>query len=205
MTALEERRSLYKDLILAAAELEFAEVGFADTKVATIAKAADLSLATVYKSFASKNDIWNDLHAERMTALLAFVDERSGHVESPLERLLAGIAAVAEFLTDHDAYLRLSLGASSGWLGPGGGTGVQRTVWGSGLDMIARGVRAARDAGEVTDLRPRIAAGMIVSALQVWLADWIESDRDRAPKVVVSDLIEHLTVLISGARTGSDC
>jgi len=200
MTALAGRRTLYRELILSAAEREFAEVGYADTKVATIAKAADLSLATVYKSFGGKSDIWNDLHAERMTALLARVDERSGHLESPLGRLLAGIAAVAEFLTEHDAYLRLSLGASSGWLGVSGGKGVQRTVWDSGLDMISGAVRAARDSGEITDLRPRIAAGMTVSALQVWLADWVESGRDRPADVVVSDLTEHLSALLGGTR-----
>ena len=44
--------------------------------MAAIAKAADLSLATVYKTFAGKREIWNELHAERMTALLALVDER---------------------------------------------------------------------------------------------------------------------------------
>ena len=46
--------------------------------------------------------------------------------------------------------------------------------------MIAAGVEAAGAAGELADLRPRIAAGMVVSALQVWLADWVESGRDRS-------------------------
>lgn len=204
MTVVDVRRSLYRDLVLAAAEAEFARMGFADTKVAAIAKAADLSLATVYKTFPGKVEIWNDLHAERMTALLALVEERTADTESPLERLLTGIAAVAEFLTGHDAYLELSLGASSDWLTASGSTGVQRTVWGSGLDMIAAGVEASRTAGELTDLRPRIAAGMVVSALQVWLADWVESGRDRDPGAVVEDLIAHLRLILTAARTTPD-
>ena len=201
MPVAEERRSLYRELVLAAAEREFARVGFAEAKVATIAKAADLSLATVYKTFPGKGEIWNDLHAERMNALLASVEERLATYDSPLERLLGGIAAVAEFLTRHDAYLELSLGASSGWLTTGGALGVQRTVWGSGLDMIAAGVDAARTADELADLRPRIAAGMIVSALQVWLADWVDSGRDRDPEVVVADLVSHLRAMLTTART----
>ena len=76
MPVTEERRSLYRELVLAAAEREFARVGFAEAKVAAIAKAADLSLATVYKTFPGKGEIWNDLHAERMNALLASVEER---------------------------------------------------------------------------------------------------------------------------------
>ena len=66
----------------------------------------------------------------------------------------------------------------------GGTPGVQRTVWGSGLHMIAAGVEP-RFPQESCRPRPRIAAGLVVSALQVWLADWVESDRDREPSVVV--------------------
>ncbi|MDP2775087.1 MAG: TetR/AcrR family transcriptional regulator [Nocardioides sp.] len=199
MPIVDERRGLYRDLVLAAAEREFARAGFAETKVASIAKASDLSLATVYKTFPGKNEIWNDLHAERMTALLALVDERTATADSPLDRLLDGIAAVADFLMAHDAYLELSLGASSGWLTAGGHPGVQRTVWSSGLDMIAAGVRAAAQAGELADLRPRIVAGLVVSALQVWLADWVESGHDRDPEVVVADLVAHLRAILTSA------
>jgi len=197
VSVAEERRTLYRDLVLTAAELEFARVGFADAKMAAIAKGADVSLATVYKTFPGKTEIWNDLHAERMTALLARVDERVAGTGSPVERLLGGIAAVAEFLTSHDAYLELRLHVSSGWLTAAGGHGVQRTVWGSGLDTIASGVQAARAAGELADLRPRIAAGLVVSALQVWLADWVESGRDRDAETVVEDLVSHLRAMLT--------
>src|ERR1700709_2827883 len=111
MSAATKRRGLYRDLVLAAAEHEFARVGFAHAKMAAIAQAADVSLATVYKTFPGKGEIWNELHAERMTALLALVDERTSGVDSPLDRLVDGIAAVAEFLMAHHAYLELSLGA----------------------------------------------------------------------------------------------
>jgi AcrR family transcriptional regulator len=200
----EERRSLYRDLVLTAAEREFARVGFAEAKMAAIAKAADLSLATVYKTFPGKSEIWNELHAERMAALLALVEDRLARSDSPLERMLGGIAAVAEFLMRHETYLELNLGASSGWLSTTGAHGVQRTVWGSGLDMIAAGVEASREAGELADLRPRIAAGMVVSALQVWLADWVHSGRDRDPEVVVEDLVSHLRSMLTIARSVPD-
>ncbi len=200
MSVATKRHSMYRDLVLAAAEQEFARVGFAEAKMAAIAKAADLSLATVYKTFPGKGEIWNELHAERMAALLALVDERTAGTASPLDRLVGGIAAVAEFLMAHGAYLELSLGASSGWLSAGGNPGVQHTVWDSGLHMIAAGVEAAGAAGQLVDLRPRIAAGMVVSALQVWLADWVESGRDRAPEDVVSDLVAHLRLLLTTTR-----
>jgi len=100
----------------------------------------------------------------------------------------------------HGAYLELSLSASSGWLTAGGNPGVQRTVWDSGLHTIAAGVEAAGATGELADLRPRIAAGMVVSALQAWLADWVETGRDRSPDDVVTDLVAHLRLLLTTTR-----
>lgn len=192
MPAADERRALYRDLVLAAAEREFARVGFADAKMATIAQGAELSLATVYKTFAGKDEIWNELHARRMDALVALVDARMATARSPLERLLAGIAGVAEYLTGQDAYLELNLRASSGWLTTAGSTGVQQTVWASGLETIAAGIETARAAGELADLRTGVATGLVVSALQVWLADWVGSGRDRDPDEVVAELVDHL-------------
>lgn len=197
MTAVEQRRSLYRDLVLAAAEREFARVGFTDAKVTAIAAGAGVSLATVYKAFPSKVDIWNDLHTERMTALLRRVDLGIAGQQSPLERLVSGIGSVARFLTEHDAYLELNLGASTGWLAARESHGTQGTVWSSGLATITAGVEAARAADELADLRPRIAAGLVVSALQVWLSDWVESGRDRSPDELVHDLVAHLRIVLS--------
>lgn len=202
MSAVEERQALYRDLVLAAAEREFGRVGFAETRMAVVAQSADLSLTTVYKTFSGKEEIWNELHAQRMEALLALVESRTGTVASPLERLLAGIAAVAEYLTAHDSYLELNLRSSSGWLTVTAATGVQRSVWASGVDMVASGVEACRDAGELTGLRTGVATGMIISTLQVWLADWVDSGRDRDPDEVITELVATLRLLLTAPSTG---
>lgn len=200
MIAVDERRALYRELVLAAAEREFARTGFADTKVAAIAHAADVSLATVYKTFSGKDQIWDELHRQRMTALLDLVETRMAGVASPLDRLLAGIAGAAEYLTSHGPYLELNLRTTSGWLAATGTTGAQRTVWASGIDMIAAGVEAARASGELADLRTRVATGLIISALQVWLADWVDSGRDRDSGEVITELVANLRLVLVGAR-----
>lgn len=118
---------------------------------------------------------------------------------SPLERLLAGVATVARFLTEHDEYLALNLRAGSGWAsGADGGRGVQRTVWSAGLDTLAGGVEASIAAGELPGIRPRVAAGMIVSALQVWLDDWVRTERDRRADAVIEELTTRLRWLLTG-------
>ena len=119
--------------------------------------------------------------------------------EAALERLLSGVAAVAGFLTDHASYLDLSIRAGFGWAsGADDGRGEQRTVWTAGLDMIAAGVEAAVADGDVPDIRPRVAAGMVVSALQVWLSDWVASGRDRPPEGVIDELVLRVRWLLVG-------
>ncbi|WP_433250884.1 TetR/AcrR family transcriptional regulator [Actinomadura nitritigenes] len=196
------RRRMYQRQILAAAEREFSKSGFADARMESIAAAAGVSLATVYKTFSGKLDIWNTLHDERMRALLAEVDRATRPATSPLERLLTGVATVARFLTEHDDYLDLNLRAGSGWAsGADGGRGVQRTVWSAGLDTLASGVEASIAAGELPGIRPRVAAGMIVSALQVWLDDWVRTARDRQADTVIEELTTRLRWLLTGAAT----
>lgn len=201
MPIVEERQALYRRLLVEAAEREFARAGFDAVKVSEIARAADLSLATLYKAFSGKEEVWNELHHQRMTSLLGLVEARmEAAADSPLERLLAGIAAASEFLTENVAYLELNLRTATGWLTASGTTGAQRTVWGEGMNMIASGVEAARAAGELRPLRPTLATGMVISAMQVWLADWVDSGRDRPAGEVISELVANLRLLLAAPR-----
>ena len=193
------RREMYHRQILTAAEQEFSKAGFARAKMDAIAATAGVSLATVYKTFSGKNAIWDALHAERMAALLASVNASAQGADSAFDRLLAGVDTVAHFLTDHESYLDLSIRAGFGWAsGADEGRGVQRTVWTAGLDMIAAGIETAAAAGELPDIRPRVGAGMVVSALQVWLSDWVASGRDRHPDVVIDEMTTRVRWLLAG-------
>jgi AcrR family transcriptional regulator len=195
----EARRQMYRQQILGAAEREFGRAGFAEVRMESIAATAGISLATVYKTFAGKVDIWDALHAERMRALLASVDDASRAATSPLDRLLTGVAAVARFLAEHEDYLNMNLRAGFDWAGGAeGARGVQRTVWSAGIDMIASGVEAAIAAGEMPAIRPRVAAGMVVSALHVWLADWAGPARDRQADEVIEEMTIRLRWLLAG-------
>ena len=198
------RRDMYRQQVLRAAEAEFAKAGFAATPMNAIATTAGLSLATVYKVFAGKAEIWDALHTERMDALLRHVEsaERGG---STLDRLLNGVRATALFLASKPAYLDLSLQAGGGWANSAAdGHGVQRTVWSAGLDMIAAGVESAISAGELSGIRPRVAAGLIVSAMQVWLSDWAATGRDDDPAVVVDDMITRVRLMLTATRSGPE-
>ncbi len=196
----EARRAMYRQQILAAAEREFARAGFDGVKMEAIAATAGVSLATVYKTFAGKADIWDALHAERMAALLASVGEATPQEGSALDRLLAGIAEVARFLAANDDYLDLNLRAGFSWASSvDEGLGVQRSVWSAGQETLAAGIQAAIADGSVRELRPRVAVGMIVSGLQVWLSDWAASGRDPEADAVIDEMTERLRWLLAGS------
>lgn len=193
----EERLHGYRQQIIRAAEAEFGTAGFTATPMSAIAATAGLSLATVYKSFSGKAEIWDALHRTRMDALLDAVGEMDAG-EPGLERLLSGLRRVFLFLAAHPAYLDLNLRASGGWASSvEGAHGTQRTVWSSGLEMIAAGTQAAADAGELAGLSPRIAAGMAISALQVWLSEWAASGRVDDPEALVDDMTRRLRLLLT--------
>lgn len=195
------RRRMYRQQILQAAEVEFSRNGFANTKMNAIAKTADLSLATVYKHFAGKAEIWDELHSLRMEDLLRQVDRDAGRAASTLDRILAGIAAVARYLAEHDSYLDMNLRAGTGWASSEPTAhGVQRTVWSAGLDAIADGVELAVDRGEIAEINPRVAAGLIVSSLQVWLAEWTRAGRAEEPGPMIDAMIQRLRWMLAGPR-----
>jgi hypothetical protein len=46
--------------------------------------------------------------------------------------------------------------------------------------------------GEVPKMRPRVLAGLVVSALQVYLTDWLNRGGTASAEEVSGELIEHL-------------
>jgi len=187
------RREMYRQRILTAAEYEFAKAGFDKTPMSAIAATADLSLATLYSSFAGKDDIWNALNAQRMNELVGMVREATDFIESPLERILVGARAQVDFFTGHTNFLRLHVNEGFSWatatqLGRGG----QRWAWRTGIEMMTRAAQLAAEAGELISVDPAVAAKLAVSALQVWLTQWVEGGAVTAPGVLADELVDHL-------------
>lgn len=190
------RRQMYRQQILIAAEYEFARSGFAEAKVNAIASAADVSLATVYKNFEGKDEIWDVLHAQRMNELVDAVRVAAAAIVSPRERLLVGARAQVGFFVDNPNYLALHVKEGLSWataMGGGeAGRGGQRMTWRSGLDMLTQGVKAAIAAREIPARDPNLVAGLMISALQVWLTDWFLSGRSRPAAEVADEYVDYL-------------
>jgi len=194
------RRHMYRQQILIAAEFEFARSGFTESKVNAIAAAADVSLATVYKNFDGKDEIWDVLNAQRMNELVDAVRVATSAIHSPLQRLIIGARAQVGFFVENSNYLALHIKEGLSWataMGGGeAGRGAQRMAWRVGLDMLTQGVQAAIDAGELAPRKPSIVAGLMVSAMQVWLTDWVVTGRARPAEAVADEFVDYLSVAL---------
>jgi AcrR family transcriptional regulator len=190
------RQRMYEELILEGAEREFARVGFADTKVQDIARTSDVSLATVYKTFAGKGAIYDAVHGKRMTELIEFSTGSLGAIASPLDRLLAAVAKQVEYFADHPNYLRIHIRDGVSWATASGISGINRQTavetWRAGIAMMTDGIEAAIDSGEMVAMRPELLTQLVIAALQIWLTDWIEAEVSIAPAIVAAELVEYL-------------
>jgi len=190
------RQRMYEELILEGAEREFARVGFTDTKVQDIARTSDVSLATVYKTFAGKGAIYDAVHSKRMTELIEFSTRSLGVIVSPLERLLAAVAKQVEYFAGHPNYLRMHIRDGLSWATASGISGINRPLavetWRAGIAMMTEGIEAAIDSGEMVAMRPELLTQLVIAALQVWLSDWIEAEVRVDPAIVAAELVGYL-------------
>ncbi len=185
---------MYRQQIISAAEFEFARAGFDKTKVADIARSADVSLATVYKNFSGKDEIWDALNRQRMDEFIAAGQRAIRDVDTPLNRLYSAMRTLVLYFTEHPNFLRLHINEGLNWATAGveWGRGNQRAAWRTGLDIMVALAEDVTASGETPSMRPSVLAGLAVSALQVWLTDWVNSGCDRPADELASELVEYM-------------
>jgi AcrR family transcriptional regulator len=185
---------MYRQQVIAAAEVEFARSGFDGTKVSDIASTAGVSQATVYKYFTGKDDIWDALNQQRLHEFSSLGLAAAAGAESRLDGLFRMITAQVAYFVAHPGFLQVHAreGLSWGTAGAEMGRGAQREVWRSGIDAMITVADELIASGEVPKMRPRVLAGLVVSALQVYLTDWLNRGGTVSAEEVSGELIEHL-------------
>ncbi len=188
------RRDMYRQQIIAAAEFEFARAGFDKAKVSDIARTADLSLGTVYKTFDGKDAIWNALNRQRLDEFVAYGRRATTGITSPLERVLYLARAEFVYFTEHPNFLRLHLAEGLSWATaqPEVGRGSQRDTWRTGIDMMVGLAEEVVASSDAPTMKPTVLAGLVISTLQVWLSDWLHSGSDRSADAAAGEMVNYL-------------
>jgi TetR/AcrR family fatty acid metabolism transcriptional regulator len=184
--------------ILDAAIRVFARQGFHATRVSDIADEAGVAYGLVYHYFKSKEEVLNELFAERWSLLLAAIEEtdRAGGPHR------ARLAAVASFIIDsyrHDPELMkviiVEVTRAANSFGQTHLPEIRRAY-----ESIAKIVAEGQEAGAFRrDIDPMFASMAFYGAVEQLLSGWIfdvipttEADFDQAKDLLVTTICDGL-------------
>lgn len=102
-------------LILEAAEQVFAERGFQAASVEEIAGRAEVAIATLYKMFGSKEELFAAIVNYRQDRFLAEIEGQVAAADEPNARLERLIEGIYRYFERHQAAFRIYLGATHGF------------------------------------------------------------------------------------------
>lgn len=183
------RASAYRAVVRAAAERVFSQAGFAGTRVEQIAKAAGVSVGTIYRAYpGKKREIYRDIHVHRGTEVLGRAQAaglRGFQRGDILDAIVEGIGTMVEYFIEHPDYLRIVLREEKAWAqGPARQSAAQTVMWNEGVGGTVEGIRQAVAAGLLIDDDPELMARTMVAMEHAHLGYWLESGaRERADVV----------------------
>lgn len=111
----ERERAFRHRLVLEAAEGVFAAEGFQAASVEQIASRAEVAIATLYKMFGSKEEIFAALVEQRQEDLLAIVGALARAEATAQERMRRLIDSIFRYFDAHQDAFRIYLGATHGF------------------------------------------------------------------------------------------
>jgi AcrR family transcriptional regulator len=112
----ERERSFRSRLLLEAAEEVFGARGFQGATVEEIARRSEIAIATLYKLFGSKEEIFAALAEYRQDEFLEEVGRFARTGSTPQAQIERLIEAVFHYFDRHQAAFRIYLGATHGFL-----------------------------------------------------------------------------------------
>ncbi len=170
------KTSMYRSLIIDAAERLFATRGYEGTKIQDIATGSGISLGTLYSVFDGKSDIYEAVHDERLGRLFLLVSRTMASDDRAAGRLLRANRVFIRWLTEHLDFLRIHLNNSGAWASNPQDVGEGLVnAWQRGIDLIALVIDEAMRDGDAFQGDPVIAARTMVAVQQVHMSAWVES------------------------------
>ena len=170
------KTSMYRSLIIDAAERLFANRGYEGTKIQDIATESGISLGTLYSVFDGKSDIYQAVHDERLGRLFLLAGRTMASDDKAAERLMQGNRVFIQWLTEHPDFLRIHLNNSGAWASNPQEVGEGLVnAWRRGIDLIALVIDEAMREGDAFRGDSVLAARTMVAIQQVHMSAWVEA------------------------------
>jgi AcrR family transcriptional regulator len=167
------------DVLDVATEI-FAEKGHEGTQISEIAQVAEVSLATLYAMFKSKDELYQTVLVRAAESIRDAVRAQVDAIDDPSERLLALVDCLLLRFNENRALMRIYTMGTHGlpW-------SIRQTmgeplvaIYRAFLDYVTDLARAAARAGRLGALAPDAVALAVVGTVNATAAEWIESGRD---------------------------
>jgi AcrR family transcriptional regulator len=170
------KTSMYRSLIIDAAERLFASRGYEGTRMQDVATDSGISLGTLYSVFDGKSDIYEAVQDERLGQLFLLAGRTMASDDKAAERLMRGNRVFIRWLTEHPDFLRIHLNNSGAWASNPQEVGEGLVnAWRRGIDLIALVIDEAMREADAFQGDPVIAARTMVAVQQVHMSAWVES------------------------------
>lgn len=191
-----------EDILAAAAEV-FAERGFHEAQIAEIASRAEVSRATLYDLFPSKEALYVEVILGAAREVRERVQARAAAAAGPGQRLLAVLEALFECFQEKEALLRIYARATQGdalRIGPEFGEEAAR-VFREFSDWVVGFAAEAGRGGALRHLDPEAVAATLIGGATVLATRAVEGsgggDLGRA-RDALRGVFEHLLGSESG-------
>lgn len=167
--------------LLAAAEDVFATVGYHDASIVKITEQAGVGLGTFYVHFGGKKEIFDEVVLDLSRRVRQAMSEGARSAGTRLEAERAGFAAFFRFTADHPALYRIIRQAE--FVSPE----TMRAHYDGICGGYVTGLTRARDAGEIRDVDPTVAAWALMGAGELIGMRWVLWDDAQEIDPVVFD------------------
>ena len=173
----EERESVYRQAITAAAERVFAAKGADGTRMNEIAAEAGISLGTLYGVIDGKDSLFYGIHKQRMQEFMDCIRAASAAHEDTLTRHLAVLRDGARYFLERPDFLRMCCRAGFGWASRFPPASAGADLWNEGAripgELFARGIAE----GIFVDEAPDLLVRKMLALKQVELRHWVDCGR----------------------------
>ncbi|MGH7271234.1 MAG: TetR/AcrR family transcriptional regulator [Polyangiaceae bacterium] len=192
----DEARALFRNAILDAAEIVFAERGFHGARIQDIAERARIAVGTVYNHFKQKDDVLSALLEERMGALLERVRSASTDPRDFRPRLEARLARMFTYVEEHRAFFAIANehGLFAGTAAPGARSAPRNVQQMETFRKVFRAiVREGIASGALESLDARALALFLAATMRAFVLSSLSESGSDAPSraATMVDLFLH--------------
>jgi AcrR family transcriptional regulator len=188
------RARMYRELIFDSAEGVFGRKGYDGATMQDIADEAGVSLKTVYASYESKQDLYDQIMRERASGLVELLGAAIQDADDPLEQIEHIVEAYVAFVFENEDWLRIHLRTRVAWAfrPPDRKIAVS---WAAARDIYSGVLTEGMNRQLFYPGDPEETAVLVQSVMQVQMARAVERGRDD-PGEVAEAMMVHIRRLL---------